>query len=122
MSRWFYGLLVFAVLAVALAFLHIAVPPLLLFVIAGLGILPLAALIGQSVEQVAEHTGERIGGLLFATFGNATDLIQVQAALALNFFRILRRPKKSVGNHDDGSNGGSTHRQHEFPIRRYGIQ
>ncbi|HKV59216.1 MAG TPA: hypothetical protein VJO32_13080, partial [Ktedonobacteraceae bacterium] len=25
--------------------------------------------------QVAEHTGERIGGLLFATFGNATELI-----------------------------------------------
>src|SRR5215469_17152399 len=75
MSRWFYGLLIFAVLAVALAILHIAVPPLLLFVIAGLGILPLAALIGQSVEQVAEHTGERVGGLLFATFGNATELI-----------------------------------------------
>src|SRR5947209_20323594 len=75
MSRWFYGLLIFAVLAVALAFLHIAVPPLLLFAVAGLGIVPLAALIGQSVEGVAEHTGERIGGLLFATFGNATELI-----------------------------------------------
>lgn len=50
-------------------------PPLILFIISGVGIVPLAALIGQSVEGVAEHTGERIGGLLFATFGNATELI-----------------------------------------------
>jgi Ca2+:H+ antiporter len=90
MSRWFYGLLVFAALAVVLAFLHIAVPPLLLFVIAGLGILPLAALIGQSVEQVAEHTGERIGGLLFATFGNATELIIGLLALSEGLVDVVR--------------------------------
>jgi Ca2+:H+ antiporter len=47
----------------------------MLFTVAALGIVPLAALIGQSVEEIAEHTGERIGGLLFATFGNATELI-----------------------------------------------
>jgi Ca2+:H+ antiporter len=90
MSRWFYGLLVFAALAVVLAFLHIAVSPLLLFVIAGLGILPLAALIGQSVEQVAEHTGERIGGLLFATFGNATELIIGLLALSEGLVDVVR--------------------------------
>ena len=90
MSRWFYGLLVFAALAVVLAFLHIAIPPLLLFVIAGLGILPLAALIGQSVEQVAEHTGERIGGLLFATFGNATELIIGLFALSEGLVDVVR--------------------------------
>jgi Ca2+:H+ antiporter len=73
MSRWLYALLLFSVLAVILSFLQL--PALLLFVVAGLGIIPLAALIGQSVEDVAEHTGERIGGLLFATFGNATELI-----------------------------------------------
>jgi Ca2+:H+ antiporter len=68
-----YFLLVFAVAAPVLDLLR--VPPPLLFIIAGLGILPLAALIGQAVEQIAEHTGERVGGLLFATFGNATELI-----------------------------------------------
>lgn len=73
MPRWLYFLLIFAFLAPVLDLLH--VPPALLFVVAGLGIVPLAGLIGQSVEQVAEHTGERIGGLLFATFGNATELI-----------------------------------------------
>ena len=90
MSRWFYSLLVFAALALVLAFLPIATPPLLLFVIAGLGILPLAALIGQSVEQVAEHTGERIGGLLFATFGNATELIIGLFALSEGLVDVVR--------------------------------
>lgn len=73
MPRWLYFLLIFAVLALVLNFFH--VPPILLFVVAALGIVPLAALIGQAVEDVAEHTGERVGGLLFATFGNATELI-----------------------------------------------
>lgn len=88
MPRWFYFLLIFTVLAPLLSFLHI--PALLLFVVAGLGILPLAALIGQSVEQVAEHTGERIGGLLFATFGNATELIIGLFALSEGLVDVVR--------------------------------
>jgi Ca2+:H+ antiporter len=75
MPRWLYALLIFAVLAVLIELLHISLPPLVFFVIAALGIVPLAALIGVAVEHIAEHTGERIGGLLFATFGNATELI-----------------------------------------------
>ncbi|GLV57320.1 hypothetical protein KDH_41560 [Dictyobacter sp. S3.2.2.5] len=76
MPRWLYFLLIFAALAVVFEYVpFIHVPSWVLFVIAALGIVPLAALIGQSVEEVAEHTGERIGGLLFATFGNATELI-----------------------------------------------
>lgn len=90
MTRWLYVLLVFAVLAIALSFLHVAVPPILLFIIAGLGILPLAALIGQSVEQVAEHTGEGIGGLLFATFGNATELIIGLFALSEGLVDVVK--------------------------------
>src|SRR6267154_608312 len=35
-------------------------------------------------------------------FGDAADLIQVQAALTLNFFRILRGTKKGISDHDDG--------------------
>ncbi len=73
MPRWLYFLLICTMLAPVLALFH--APALLIFAIAGLGILPLAALIGVSVEGLAEHTGERVGGLLFATFGNATELI-----------------------------------------------
>ena len=62
MPRWLYFFLVFSVLAFVLDFFR--VPPLVLFIIAALGIVPLAALIGAAVEQIAIHTGERIGGLL----------------------------------------------------------
>lgn len=75
MPRWLYALLIFAVLAVFIELLHVPVPSLLFFLVAALGIVPLAALIGVAVERIAEHTGERVGGLLFATFGNATELI-----------------------------------------------
>jgi Ca2+:H+ antiporter len=73
MPRWFYILLIFSIAAPLLALLPI--PPFLLFLLAALGILPLAALIGTSIEHIAEHTGEQVGGILFATFGNATELI-----------------------------------------------
>ncbi len=88
MPRWLYFFFVFAILAPILDFLH--VPPLVLFIIAALGIVPLAALIGASVEQVAEHTGERIGGLLFATFGNATELIIGILALSQGLTDVVR--------------------------------
>ncbi len=73
MPRLLYIFLICTVLAPVAELFH--APPLLVFALAGLGILPLAALIGVSVEQLAEHTGERVGGILFATFGNATELI-----------------------------------------------
>ena len=88
MPRWLYFLLIFAVLAPVLAILHL--PPLLIFVVAGLGILPLAGLIGQAVEHIAEHTGERIGGLLFATFGNAPELIIGIFALSEGLVDVVR--------------------------------
>jgi Ca2+:H+ antiporter len=66
------------------------VPPVITFIVAGLGILPLAALIGLSIEQIAEHTGERIGGLLFATFGNATELIIGIFALTEGLVDVVR--------------------------------
>ncbi len=87
MPRWLYFLLIFAVLAPLLDVLHVPSP--ILFAVAGLGIVPLAALIGQSVEGVAEHTGERIGGLLFATFGNATELIISILALTRGLVDIV---------------------------------
>lgn len=73
LPRWLYGWLVLSVLTVVLSFFP--VPPLLLFVIACLGLIPLASLVGQSVERIAEHTGEMLGGFLLATFGNATELV-----------------------------------------------
>jgi Ca2+:H+ antiporter len=55
---------------------------LLIFLTAAGAILPLAGLIGRSTEQLALHTGPRIGGLINATFGNVTELV-------IAFFLIL---------------------------------
>jgi Ca2+:H+ antiporter len=90
MPRWLYGLLLFTVVAAVFAVFHMPVPALLFFVVAALGIVPLAALIGQAVERIAEHTGERIGGLLFATFGNATELIIGIFALRDGLVEVVR--------------------------------
>ena len=54
----------------------------LIFLTSAGAILPLAGLIGRSTEQLALHTGPRIGGLINATFGNVTELI-------IAFFLIL---------------------------------
>ena len=48
---------------------------LLIFLTSAGAILPLAGLIGRSTEQLALHTGPRIGGLINATFGNVTELV-----------------------------------------------
>ncbi len=87
MPRWMYFLLVCTFLAPLLELFHVF--PLLIFIIAGLGILPLAALIGISVEEIAQHTGEQIGGILFATFGNATELIIGILALSHGLVNVV---------------------------------
>jgi Ca2+:H+ antiporter len=50
-------------------------PDLAVFLTSAGAILPLAGLIGRSTEQLAIHTGPRVGGLINATFGNVTELI-----------------------------------------------
>jgi len=47
--------------------------PLLVFLVSGLAIVPLAAMIAHATENIAVSVGPALGGLLNATFGNATD-------------------------------------------------
>src|SRR5262249_19347536 len=61
-------LLVFIPVSLALEYAH--VPPPVLFFSAALAIVPIASLIVHSTEQLATYTGDAIGGLLNATFGN----------------------------------------------------
>ena len=49
--------------------------PIWLFAGSALAIIPLAGLMGEATEQLAERLGPGIGGLLNATFGNAAELI-----------------------------------------------
>jgi Ca2+:H+ antiporter len=57
------------------------IPAPLVFFSAALAILPIASLIVQATEQIAARTGDAIGGLLNATFGNAPELIITIVAL-----------------------------------------
>ena len=56
--------------------------PLWVFGAAALAIVPLAGLMGEATEELAKHLGATWGGLLNATFGNATELIIGLFALA----------------------------------------
>src|SRR5882672_10147532 len=58
-----------------------SVPPPVIFFSAALSIIPIASLIVQATEQIATRTGDAIGGLLNATFGNAPELIIAVVAL-----------------------------------------
>ena len=57
----------------ALAWFH--APELLVFATAAVAIIPLAEWIRRATEQLAEHAGSAIGGLINVTFGNAAELI-----------------------------------------------
>ena len=88
MNRWLYLLLLTVPVAVLAEALH--APPLASFVLASLGLVPLAGLIGLSTEALAERFGHRIGGLLNATFGNAAEIIIGLAALAAGLPEVVR--------------------------------
>lgn len=55
--------------------------PVPIFILAALGIVPLADLMGEATEDLAIHTGPKLGGLLNATLGNAAELIITVFAL-----------------------------------------
>lgn len=60
------------------------------FLLAALGVIPLAHLMGQATEHLSEKTGPTIGGLLNATFGNAAELIIAVIALTKGLNEIVQ--------------------------------
>src|SRR4026208_1215937 len=82
-------LLVFIPITVGLE--HLAhVPAPVLFFMAALAIVPIAALIVRATEQIATRTGDAIGSLLNATFGNAPELIIALVALKAGYLDMVR--------------------------------
>jgi Ca2+:H+ antiporter len=65
-------------------------PPLLVFICAALAIVPLAEWIRRATEQVAEHAGSVIGGLLNVTFGNSAELILAIFVLSAGNTRVVK--------------------------------
>lgn len=81
-------LLASAPLAAALEAAHAPAP--LVFLLAGLALVPIATLIVHSTEEIAARTGPAIGGLLNATFGNLPELIIALVALRAGLLEMVR--------------------------------
>jgi Ca2+:H+ antiporter len=62
----------------------------LLFGLAILAIVPLAALLSHATESVAAKTGDTVGGLLNATLGNLTELVIALAALRAGQYMLVK--------------------------------
>ncbi|UPY39403.1 calcium/proton exchanger [Sediminicoccus sp. KRV36] len=62
----------------------------LLFILAVLAIIPLAALLSRATEAVAARTGDTVGGLLNATLGNLTELVIAMTALAAGEYMLVK--------------------------------
>jgi len=71
--------------------LHVAnVPHGVVFAVACLALLPPAAIMGKATEELAKYVGSTAGGLLNATFGNATELIVAAFALSAGLFDVVK--------------------------------
>ena len=81
-------LLAFVPVTLGLEAAHAAAP--LVFFAAALAIVPAASLIVHATEQIAKRTGDAIGGLLNATFGNAPELIIAVVALRAGLLDMVR--------------------------------
>ena len=82
-------LLLFIPFTVALEHLaHVSAP--VLFFMSAVAIVPIAAQIVGATEQLSHRTGDAIGGLLNATFGNAPELIIAFVALKAGLLEMVR--------------------------------
>ena len=75
MSRWLYYLLSLAVIAPLIDLIWGSQQVTAIFIFSAIGLIPLAALIGRSTEDLEYHVGPIAGGLLNASFGNAPEII-----------------------------------------------
>jgi Ca2+:H+ antiporter len=83
-----YFLLIFVLISLVLEFMHAKAA--WIFLSSCLAIIPLAGIMGESTERLAERAGPGIGGLLNATFGNAAELIIAIVALNRGLFGVVK--------------------------------
>ena len=88
MDRLFIPLLAFVPIAIGAALAGVS--PVIVFFISAIAIVPLAKYIGQSTEELATRTSPVLGGLLSASFGNATELIIGIFALNAGLIEVVK--------------------------------
>nr|UJH94628.1 Vcx1 [Starmerella bombicola] len=81
-------LLIFVPMGIAAGYLELNA--LAVFSLNFLAIVPLAAVLSDTTEILASMTGDTLGGLLNATFGNVVELIVALAALYRGEIRIVQ--------------------------------
>jgi Ca2+:H+ antiporter len=82
------SLLVFIPISIAAHFLEWGAP--VVFITSCIAIVPLAAWMGTATEEIAVVAGPTLGGLLNATFGNATELIIALIALNAGLVNVVK--------------------------------
>jgi Ca2+:H+ antiporter len=87
-SGWPYLLVPFIPVAIALELSHAEAT--WIFIAAALGVIPTAALMGRSTEELAERTGPGIGGFLNVTFGNFPELVIAFFALNAGLQEVVK--------------------------------
>jgi Ca2+:H+ antiporter len=124
---WAFALVAFVPISVGLDLL--AGPGVAVFLTAGIAIVPLAWFLGLGTEEIGKHAGPGVGGLLNATFGNATELIIAVFALTAGLVDVV---KASLTGSIIGNlllvlglsmfAGGLRHRTQSFSREASGIQ
>lgn len=87
-AAWINLLLIFVPIAILVEVLH--GDPTVLFITAALAIIPLAGLLGEATDALSVKAGDKIGGLLNATLGNAAELIITIVALQAGLLEVVK--------------------------------
>jgi Ca2+:H+ antiporter len=89
LDRWLIGVsLILTLTTVGLRLLH--AHHVAVFALACVSLLPIASLMGKATEELAKYAGSTVGGLLNATFGNATELIVAAFALQAGLIDVVK--------------------------------
>lgn len=88
MQRFFLGSLVLVPIVILANYLHWSKTTV--FFLAAVAIIPLAKFLGEATEEIASRSGPALGGLLNATFGNATELIIAGLALNAGLLEVVK--------------------------------
>jgi Ca2+:H+ antiporter len=76
--------------ALAAAAWLLKAPAILVFLLACVGLIPLAKQMGVATEVLSAHAGPRVGGLLNATLGNAAELIITLVAIREGYLELAK--------------------------------
>jgi len=90
MPRWFYYLLIMAIVAPIINLIWGRQQEMAIFISSAISLIPLAALIGRATEDLEYFVGPIAGGLLNATFGNAPEIIIGIFALQQGLISVVK--------------------------------